>query len=144
MSTKYNVGWLKDNENQIFIPFTYAQAVKLDKDDTRLDTVLSETAETIKSHGDTISNIVSTNDSSKVKHAEVADKTQHPLKFGTKSFDGSEAKEITADDLGITKVLTYLGISTAEITDGGTENPKIGVNTIKTEDIKEGSVVLYK
>jgi len=26
----YNVGWLRDENNQIFIPFTYSQSVKID------------------------------------------------------------------------------------------------------------------
>jgi hypothetical protein len=40
MSTKYNVGWLKDEQNQIFIPFTYTKSVKLnDNGGTVQDTV---------------------------------------------------------------------------------------------------------
>jgi len=46
--------------------------------------------------------------------------------------------------LGITGALVYRGISSTEITDGGTELPKINENYVPLTDLNPGNIVLYK
>ena len=51
MST-YNVGWLKDNENQIFIPFTYAKSVKIDNTEgNTLDKTVTQVGQNVSELG---------------------------------------------------------------------------------------------
>ena len=76
-----------------------------------------------------------------VQYANEAVKTQKSLTFGSKSFNGSEAKEITAADLGLSSALKFLGTTTTALTDGATTNP-ITINSANiTAQI--GNVVLY-
>ena len=65
------------------------------------------------------------------------------LSFGTKTYNGSIPQTITAADLGIIGAMVYKGTSSTEITDGGTQAPKIGSTTIAIADLKPGNVVLY-
>ena len=65
------------------------------------------------------------------------------LSFGTKTYNGSTPQTITAADLGIIGAMVYKGTSSTEITDGGTQAPKIGSTTIAIADLKPGNVVLY-
>lgn len=67
-------------------------------------------------------------------------KNPHALTFGSKTYDGSSAKTITAADLGLSGAMHFLGISTTEITDHGTQKPTIG-GSVTTP--VEGDVVLY-
>lgn len=57
------------------------------------------------------------------------------------SYDGSEAKvvNISAADLGISGAMSFLGLSSTPITDGGTQKPTIGGSVIGP---KPGDVVL--
>ena len=76
-----------------------------------------------------------------MQYANEAVKTQKSLTFGSKSFNGSEAKEITAADLGLSSALKFLGTTTTALTDGATTNP-ITINSANiTAQI--GNVVLY-
>lgn len=47
------------------------------------------------------------------------------------------------DKIGPDGALTFIGISTTAITDGGTQAPTIGGTVIPTTDLKKGDVVLY-
>ena len=142
MSNTYNVGWLRDNENQIFIPFTYTKSVKLDDEGHTLDATVT----TVDDHTDKISAIEGVLEELKngSTHVGVADSTKGTLTVGNSSFNGSTDVTITAKDLGITGALVYTGISTTVITDGGSENPTINGETISTDDLDKGSIVLYK
>ena len=64
------------------------------------------------------------------------------LTFGSKTYDGSEAREITASDLGLSAALKYCGITTTKLADGDTTNTVI----IDEEDhtAKTGCVVFVK
>ena len=73
--------------------------------------------------------------------ASSADKTKASLTFGSKSFNGSEAKEITAADLGLSSALKFLGTTTTALTDGATTNP-ITINSANVT-AQTGNVVLY-
>lgn len=64
------------------------------------------------------------------------------LTFGTKSYDGSSAQEITASDLGLSTALKYCGITTTELTDGATTNPIVIDNQNHTATT--GCVVFVK
>lgn len=81
--------------------------------------------------------------------ADVAKKVEHSLtlKAGDKEtvYDGSAAEtfEITAADLGLPNALHFLGVSTTEIKDEGTQAPTIGGKQIALEKLKAGDVVLY-
>lgn len=81
--------------------------------------------------------------------AAVAGKVEHSLtlKAGDKEtvYDGSVAEtfEITATDLGLPNALHFLGVSTTEIKDEGTQVPTIGGKQIALADLKAGDVVLY-
>lgn len=57
------------------------------------------------------------------------------------SYDGSEAKvvNISVADLGISGAMSFLGLSSTPITDGGTQKPTIGGSVV---DPKPGDVVL--
>lgn len=141
MSNTYNVGWLRDNENQIFIPFTYTKSVKLDDKGNTLDS----TVNTVKEHGDVIADINATLE--KIKngeiHSGIADSTKGTLTLGNKKFNGSADITVEAKDLGITGALTYIGISTFPLTDKGIEKPYIDGKEINTATLEKGSVVLY-
>lgn len=67
-------------------------------------------------------------------------KNPNALTFGTKTYDGSSAKTITAADLGLSGAMHFLGISTTEITKHGAQEPTIGGSAITPS---EGDVVLY-
>ncbi len=67
-------------------------------------------------------------------------KNPYALTFGSKTYDGSAAKTLTASDLGLSSAMKYLGISTTEITSGGTQKPTID-NTAVTPTA--GNVVIY-
>lgn len=141
MSNTYNVGWLRDNENQIFIPFTYTKSVKLDDKGNTLDS----TVNTVKEHSDVIADINATLE--KIKngeiHSGIADSTKGTLTLGNKKFNGSADITVEAKDLGITGALTYIGISTFPLTDKGIEKPYIDGKEIDTATLEKGSVVLY-
>lgn len=47
------------------------------------------------------------------------------------------------DKIGPDGALTFIGISTTAITDGGTQAPTIGGTVVPTTDLKKGDVVLY-
>ncbi len=141
MSNTYNVGWLRDNENQIFIPFTYTKSVKLDDKGNTLDSTVT----LVDEHTDAIVRIDETLD--KIQngniHVGVADSTKGTLSIGNKHFNGSENIVVAAKDLGITGALVYRGISTFPITDGGIEAPFINGSSVATTDLEPGNIVLY-
>ena len=68
-------------------------------------------------------------------------KNPNVLKFGSKTYDGSAEKEITAADLGLSSAMKFLGTSATAITDGATTNPIIIGSTSTT--VTAGNVVLY-
>lgn len=79
-------------------------------------------------------------------HAETADiattaeKTQGTLTIGEKDFDGSTNVEISVADLGLDNAVHFLGSSSTEITDGGSETPTIaGWNG----PVQAGDIVLW-
>ena len=53
-------------------------------------------------------------------NAASATKVSNKLTCGTKSYDGSEAVEIKASDLGLSSALKYIGITTTVLTDDST------------------------
>lgn len=58
------------------------------------------------------------------------------LNIGTKSYNGSEEVTIEKADLGLSNALIYRGTSSTEITDGGTQFPRIvGYNTRVNGDV---------
>ena len=62
--------------------------------------------------------------------AKTAEKTQGTLTIGGKSFNGSTAVTVTAQDLDIIGALHYLGITSDVLTDGSTLTPiTIGTET---------------
>ena len=141
MSNTYNVGWLRDNENQIFIPFTYTKSVKLDDKGNTLDstvTLVDEHTDAIAGINETLEKIQNGN-----IHAGIADSTKGTLSIGNKHFNGSENLTVKAKDLGITGALVYRGISTTPITDKGTEAPFIDNATVAITDLEPGNIVLY-
>ena len=68
-------------------------------------------------------------------------KNPYSLKFGSKTYDGSSEKEITASDLGLSAALNYCGITTTALTDGATTNP-IVING-SNHTAKAGCTVFY-
>lgn len=82
----------------------------------------------------------------KADSATTADKVAQSLTLKTgsnsKTYNGSAAItfEITAADLGLSGAMHFLGISTTEITDHGTEKPTVGGSAVTPA---EGDVVLY-
>lgn len=145
MST-YNVGWLKDNENQIFIPFTYAKSVKIDNTEgNTLDKTVTQVGQNVSALGQ--HSVRLDNLEKGTTAAGVAKKVEHALIIGrsdNKQYDGSAPITITAKDLGITGALVYRGISTSPITDGGTQEPTIEETKISLDDLDPGNIVLYK
>ena len=70
-----------------------------------------------------------------------ANQTQAALTFGTKTFNGSTAAEVTAADLGLSSALKFLGVTTTVLEDSSTTNPiVIGDVSITAQP---GNVVLY-
>ena len=61
--------------------------------------------------------------------------------MGSKTFDGTEAIEITAGDLGLGQAMKFLGTTTTAISDGSTTK-SIMINS-KTTTAEAGNVVLY-
>lgn len=55
--------------------------------------------------------------------ATIADKVKNNLIVGTKTYNGSGAITITAEDLGLASALKYHGKTTTALTDGATTNP---------------------
>lgn len=79
-------------------------------------------------------------EATKADTATTAEKVAKTLKFGNKSYDGSTEQTITAADLGLSGAMHFLGTSTAEITDHGTQKPTIDSNDVNPA---VGDVVLY-
>ena len=138
MPNTYNVGWLKDEENQIFIPFTYTKSVKLNDNGGTLDSVVN----LVNTNQDNISDIISGTQT--VGVARKANSTKGILTVGNSTFNGSNNVTIKAKDLGLTGALVYKGISTSEITDGGTETPTINGTAVTMTAADAGNIVLYK
>ena len=138
MPNTYNVGWLKDEENQIFIPFTYTKSVKLNDNGGTLDSVVN----LVNTNQDNISDIISGTQT--VGVATKANSTKGILTVGNSTFNGSNNVTIKAKDLGLTGALVYKGISTSEITDGGTETPTINGTAVTMTAADAGNIVLYK
>lgn len=69
--------------------------------------------------------------------AKSADKVVNNLSFGTKNYDGSSSQTITAEDLGLSKVLKLCGIVETEADLEKIENPSIGDMYICSEDNSE-------
>ena len=67
-------------------------------------------------------------------------KNPNALTFGSKTYDGSSAQTITANDLGLSGAMHFLGTSTTEVTDHGTQKPTINSKAV---DPADGDVVLY-
>lgn len=82
-----------------------------------------------------------TPEATKADTATTAEKVAQPLKFGSKSYDGSSEQTITAADLGLSKAMNFLGTSSTAITDHGTEEPTINNTAITT--LNNGDVVIY-
>lgn len=61
------------------------------------------------------------------------------LQIGAKLYNGSEVVTITKADLGLSNALIYRGVSRSEITDEGTQFPKIANYTTRAN----GDVVFY-
>ena len=72
--------------------------------------------------------------------AKTAEKTQGTLTIGGKSFNGSTAVTVTAQDLDIIGALHYLGITSDVLTDGSTLTP-ITIGT-ETKTPQAGDVTL--
>lgn len=68
-------------------------------------------------------------------------KNPNALTFGSKSYDGSSAQEITAADLGLASALKYCGVTTTALSDGSTTNP-IKINNFDHTSVA-GCVVFY-
>lgn len=81
-----------------------------------------------------------TPEATKADTATTAEKVAKTLKFGSKSYDGSTEQTITAADLGLSGAMHFLGTSTAEITDHGTQKPTIDSKAVNPA---VGDVVLY-
>lgn len=58
-------------------------------------------------------------------NAGTATKVGHKLTAGTKEFDGSADITITAADLGLTKIMNFLGTTSTSLADGSTTNSVI-------------------
>ena len=69
-------------------------------------------------------------------------KNPNALTFGSKTYDGSEAAEITAADLGLGSILKYCGITTTALTDGAKTNPVV-INSVN-HTATAGCVVFYE
>ena len=68
-------------------------------------------------------------------------KNPNSLTVGSKSYDGSAAITITAQDLGLDSALKYCGVTTTNLSDGATTNP-IVINS-KEHTATTGCVVFY-
>ena len=69
-------------------------------------------------------------------------KVPNKLKFGSKEFDGSSEKTITASDLGLSNALHFIGETTTALSDGSnTSSIQIGSTT---HNATTGDVVLYE
>lgn len=70
-----------------------------------------------------------------------ANSVKGTLTFGEKTFNGSTDIELTAEDLGLSSAMKFLGTSATAISDGSTTNPiTIGSTSIT---VTAGGVVLY-
>lgn len=56
-------------------------------------------------------------------HADTADKVNHALTIGGKTFDGSETVDVTASDLGISGAMHFVGTSTSDPDTGSVTIP---------------------
>ena len=105
----------------------------------------------------TIANGVITKvDADTANKATVAGQVEHDLtltakvagkQVATATYNGSADTtfefDVTAADLGLTNALHFLGVSTTEIKDEGTQVPTIGGEQIALANLKAGDVVLY-
>jgi hypothetical protein len=70
-----------------------------------------------------------------------AGKVSNALTFGSKTYNGSAAQEITAADLGLSLAMKFIGTTTTAITDGNTTKTiVIGGKNVTAEN---GNVVIY-
>jgi len=88
-----------------------------------------------------ISDFAHTHNKSEISDFPTSLKNPSALTFGSKTYDGSSAQEITAADLGLSSAMLYLGKTTTEISDGSTTNP-VTVNS-KSVTATSGNVVAY-
>lgn len=68
-------------------------------------------------------------------------KNPYSLKFGSKTYDGSSEKEITAADLGLGAALKYRGVTTTNVVDDRT-TANVTIDS-KTHTPSTGDVVFY-
>jgi hypothetical protein len=68
------------------------------------------------------------NEALNASSADEASKVTYSLTFGSKTYNGSEAMEITAGDLGLGKALRFIGTTTTEITNQGTTPTTVVIN----------------
>lgn len=85
-------------------------------------------------HADTADNATN------ATNATSADKTKGTLTIGEKSFNGSTDVSVTIGDLGLDNALHFLGTTSTEVTDGGSEQPTIGNKAVTPV---AGDIVLY-
>lgn len=69
-------------------------------------------------------------------------KNPNSLTFGTKTYDGSAAAEITAADLGLDSALKFHGTSKTEITDGSTTQT-VTLSDNSSHTAENGCVLFY-
>lgn len=74
--------------------------------------------------------------------AQTAVKNPNPLKFGSKSYDGSSEQTITAADLGLDSALKFHGTSSTAITDGSTTQT-VTLSTGSSHKAENGCVLFY-
>lgn len=74
--------------------------------------------------------------------AQTSVKNPYSLKFGSKSYDGSSEKTITAADLGLDSALKFHGTSKTPITDGSTTQT-VTLSNDSSHTAENGCVLFY-
>lgn len=70
-------------------------------------------------------------------------KNPYKLTMGSKTYDGSSNVTLTAADLGLSGAMRFIGSTSTEITDGGTQTPTINNSSVALANLQAGNVVLY-
>jgi len=100
---EYNVGYLKDEQNQIFIPYTYTQSVKIDDKGTMLDSEFNKALNNISTNKNNIDNLATTSAATYETKTDASNKLDEAKKYADKKVadlvNGAPEKLDTLEEL---------------------------------------------
>ena len=128
--------YIWNNKASTTVASTSANGLMSSTDKSKLDGIASGAEVNVQSDWD------ATSGDAFIKNKPSSLKNPQSLTVGSKTYDGSTAITITAQDLGLDSALKYCGVTTTKLDDGATTNP-IVINSANHK-ATTGCVVFYE